>query len=128
MPARILVINHDISYLGLIDLLLKDEGYETVLVHSNALAFEVAEEGSFNLVIIDSWIATNETGWNILLALRASAASKTVPVLLLTSGVEADIVEQLSSLENVHVLHKGTDHGVLLKTVEQLLEGEADLV
>ncbi len=87
MPNRILVIDDDHELCTLLGEYLKDEGFEVETANEGMLASVKANNGGFDLVVLDVMLP----GINGFEVLRRIRSSSTVPVVMLTArGEEID--------------------------------------
>ncbi len=124
MTQRILIVNDDPALLRLIDLLLKEEGYEPIPMHNRTAAYSMAVEERPSLIILDTWLGERDSGWDLLLALKADEITEGIPVLICTSDLDglkekAAIISQMRGLQ---VIGKPFDPDTLLLRIKEMLE------
>jgi DNA-binding response OmpR family regulator len=124
MPDRILIVNDDPALLRLVDLLLKEEGYEPIPMHNKVAAYGMAIEEPPSLIILDTWLDERDSGWELLLALQADGATVSIPVLICTSDLDGleEKKGALSQMPGVQVISKPFNPDVLLVRIKQMLE------
>jgi two-component system, OmpR family, manganese sensing response regulator len=79
---RILVVDDEIELTEPLSRVLKREGYSVDAVYDGASGSQLAQEGSYDLLILD-WMLPGKTGLEICQELRRQG--KTTPVLFLTA-------------------------------------------
>lgn len=84
LPKRILVAEDERHIAKLIQVNLQREGHEVVIVSDGKQALELAEESSFDLIILD-YVMPQMDGLETLRAIRANPVLSGIPVALLTT-------------------------------------------
>jgi two-component system KDP operon response regulator KdpE len=126
--ARIAVIDHDPTFLRLIDRILTLAGYEAIVCPEGTSAHEVVLDNQPDVVMIDTWLATRDEGWVVLQTLRLDDATRGIPILLSTSDAEEVKRRSLEvkAMQNMLILPKPFDPDSLLDAVERLLDSDWD--
>ena len=89
--SRIAVVEHDPELLTLFQEMLALEGWDVLICSDAESAFELVKQRRPDLVILDTWLETRASGWDLLGRLRADAATGGIPVIV-CSG-EADTLK-----------------------------------
>ncbi len=85
-PAkRVLLIDDDEDILLANRLALEAAGYAVETASSGEEGERRAKSGAFALTVLDVMMETRETGFEVARALRQSAATREMPLLMLTS-------------------------------------------
>src|ERR1051326_3292432 len=84
MPARILVADDEESVRQLLQIVLQHEGYEVVLATNGAEALLAAHNNPPDLILLD-WMMPVLDGLSVLKQLRKEAATRDIPILMLTA-------------------------------------------
>ncbi|MEB3233119.1 MAG: response regulator transcription factor [Leptolyngbyaceae bacterium] len=79
---RILLVDDEYELAGPLSIQLKREGYEVDVAYDGVQGYDLAQDTSYNLLILD-WMLPGQSGVAICQQLRQ--AGRTVPVLLLTA-------------------------------------------
>jgi DNA-binding response OmpR family regulator len=88
-PARLLVVDDDVSLCNLVARYLEAEGFEVHTVHTGGEGETAALEGNYELIVLDVMLP-DKKGFDVLKQIRAHGRS---PVLMLTAkGDEFDRV------------------------------------
>ncbi len=94
MRAHILVVADEIELAQLIELELKDEGYQVSVAHDGIAALGVAQELPLDLMILDGMLP-GISGLEVCRRLRSSGSR--VPVVLLTA--KDDVSDRVAGLD-----------------------------
>jgi DNA-binding response OmpR family regulator len=93
----LLVADDDEDILMLVQLRLSRSGYEVVVARDGEEALRLTREKQPDLAVLD-WMMPKASGLEVLRAIRADAATREIPVVLLTARAsEADIQEGLDA-------------------------------
>ena len=85
--SLIAVIDNDWTFLELMVELLRDEGYRTVHSATAAEGMALVSLCRPDLVILDTWLATQDDGCALLERIRRDARLQSVPVLVCTADL-----------------------------------------
>jgi DNA-binding response OmpR family regulator len=122
-PPLIAIIDEDAAFRSLLNDLLQDEGYRTLLNASTCEGYISVSLVKPDLVILDLWIERPEAGWHLILDLRSDAATASVPILVCSSDVNSLVRhEYLLGEWGCGVLPKPFDVSHLLCLVKDLTE------
>ena len=86
--ARVAIVDRDGDIACLMAELLAEQGLQADTCTSSYAALRVIGEGQVDLVILDPWLETPDSGWSLLQDLRASDSTRAVPVIICTSATE----------------------------------------
>ncbi len=93
--AKILIVDDEEDILELVRFNLAKEGYETTCVESGEKALKCAQRERFDLMVLDLMLPGLD-GLEVTQRLKANAATKNIPIVMLTAkGEEADVVSGL---------------------------------
>ena len=81
----IAVVDDDAPFLDLMDLLLRDEGYRTLLRQAGDGAYDLIQAAQPDLVILDLRLERPDGGLAVLAQLRRDPATRTIPIILCTA-------------------------------------------
>jgi signal transduction histidine kinase/CheY-like chemotaxis protein/CHASE3 domain sensor protein len=99
--ANLAVIVEDDPYaIELLDLTLREAGYETVVANDGARALELVAAHKPALVTLDVYLPTVD-GWEVLRRLRADAATEDVPVLIVSVSSDQARSRRLGVVDHV---------------------------
>ncbi|AWF82213.1 DNA-binding response regulator [Microbulbifer sp. A4B17] len=96
--SRILLIDDDTELTDLLREYLTGEGFDVTAANDGGLGLELAQSESFDALVLDVMLPVHN-GFEVLRKLReeASAASRSLPVLMLTA--KGDTVDRIVGLE-----------------------------
>jgi CheY-like chemotaxis protein len=119
----IAVVDHDPTFLRILDHLLRTAGYNPVQCPGGAGAHDVISQLQPDLILIDTWLGTRDEGWVVLQTLRLDEATLAIPILLTTSDPE-EVKQRSAEVEamtNMIILPKPFNPDSLLGAVERIL-------
>jgi len=105
--AVIAIVEDNVEMLEMVDVILADQGYQTILLPGGQNAYQLVRAQQPDLVILDLRMEDPREGWITLDLIRADPATATIPVIMM-SGDHAFLranAERLRS-ENCRVLPK----------------------
>lgn len=85
---RIAVIDDDAAFLEMIDTMLTDAGYQTLLSSDGRTAYTLIRQHQPNLVILDLRMEHPQAGWIIMHMLRVDPQTAHIPVLMCSGDQE----------------------------------------
>ncbi|MCT8970528.1 response regulator transcription factor [Microbaculum marinisediminis] len=116
MPRHVLIVEDEENIVESLSFLLEREGFEVTSVLDGAQALDRIEEGHPDLLILDVMLPGID-GFEILRTIRANAALKALPVVMLTAkmqqqdrrtaeaiGVNAFVTKPFSNAEVVSIV------------------------
>jgi DNA-binding response OmpR family regulator len=121
---RILVVNDSKEVLELIQEILTDAGYDTVVYSYGIHDLNEVKEINPDLLILDYLIGDEPTGWTLLQKLKLDRETAIIPVIICTAA-ERKMREMEGWLteKGVEVVFKPFDIDDLLLAVRKMLEG-----
>ncbi|MGI8906906.1 MAG: response regulator [Candidatus Sumerlaeaceae bacterium] len=128
MPKRIVVVDDEPDIRTMLDISLKNQGYEVQLASDGVEGLELIRKTRPDLAILDVKMP-RMNGFELLVAMRNDAQLKDMPVVMLTSltvgtGKSDELWRQ--SLEITDFLSKPFDTQELLSRVNRILEKPAE--
>jgi CheY-like chemotaxis protein len=82
----ITVVNDDTTFLGLMEELLGEEGYNTLIIKSSDTAYEVIKKKEPALVVLDIRMQSADAGFLILDLMRLDPATAQIPVIICSAA------------------------------------------
>ena len=117
---RILICDDDPAILRVLQVNLEVEGYQTLLAHHGEEALEIANSQNPDLIILDIMMPRLD-GYQTCEQLKASDATKDIPVVFLSAKAQASDIEKGKAYGVADYLTKPFDPDTLVDTIERLL-------
>ena len=123
-PA-IAVIDDDADLLGLLRLLFEDQGWATVPFTDSTDAVDALKDVPPNLIMLDLWLGSTGSGWEVVRELKAHPALHSVPVLICSGATDhRQDTERWLREHEITLLSKPFDIDDLYMMVESALHDE----
>lgn len=121
MPTPVVaVVNDDTQFLRLMELVLADAGYNTLIFYESNNAYERIKEHLPDLVVLDIRMEHPEAGWLVLELMRLDRATAGIPVVICTADYEAlESKEEYLQSKRVGILRKPFDIEDLVARVHE---------
>lgn len=87
-PPVVAVVNADREFLELMAELLRDEGYEAIIVHENATAYPILKQRMPALIVLELIITNPEAGWMVLNKLRLDPQTAHIPIIIASTATD----------------------------------------
>jgi two-component system, OmpR family, phosphate regulon response regulator PhoB len=120
--GRIVLIDDDAIIRMLGSGLLRSAGYEVDVHPDGEPALASIQAGTPVDLVITDWMMPKVGGAEVLRALRASPATKSIPVIVLTGSLDAPLSDALTEAGASACLGKPIKRVELIETVQALLE------
>jgi CheY-like chemotaxis protein len=117
---RVLIIDDEIEFAGLLGAILDEEGYQTTLAHDGLEGLDLALKSHPNLVIVDAAMPGMD-GYELCRRLRADPQTSELPVLMLTGRTFDSELNEAREAGADACLTKPCEPPELLSTLEQLM-------
>jgi two-component system, cell cycle response regulator len=91
------VVNDDTEFLDLMNLLLTDQGYQTILHSEGKTAYRMIRQRKPDLVILYLRLEHPEGGWKIMELLRLDPDTTHIPVIVCAADSRATGERRLAS-------------------------------
>ncbi len=119
---HIAVVNDDTVFLQLMDDLLSEEGYETTIMKVSSDAFERIKQLQPSLIVLDIWMKTADSGWEVLNLVRLDPATVNIPVIVSSTDIrDLEAKEPLLRSLNCDILPKPFNLQILLDKVNEAI-------
>jgi DNA-binding response OmpR family regulator len=120
--SLIAVINHDPVFLRLMEAVLKAEGYEVLVISDGSTAYEIIKRDRPEAIVLDTWLADRQAGWDLIQVIRLDAATARIPTLICSSDDRDDVVKRLGkNTLQIQVIHKPFDTSELIAAIKKTL-------
>ncbi len=120
LPVRILVCEDQDSIRRMIETLVSARGYEVVSVPSGSRALAAAQNGGFDVVLLDLMLPGELDGFQVCERLRAAEPTRAVPILVLSALDDADSRRRATAAGASAFYAKPFSPMALLRELEQL--------
>jgi DNA-binding response OmpR family regulator len=117
------IANHDPTLIRLLDHVLTDAGFQTAQLPEGSAAYEEIKKRRPDLVVLDTWLETRESGWALLQVLLLDAETREIPVLICSSDRD-EFERRAGTLEgHAHygILNKPYDIDKLVEKIHEML-------
>lgn len=121
MPnKRILLADDSVTALTMHRMILTGAGYELLTAQDGQEAIDLATAERPDLILMDV-VMPRKTGFEAVRTLRKQDATKTIPVIMVTTRAEAKIIEICFQCGCNDYINKPVDGAVLLAKVRSIL-------
>jgi DNA-binding response OmpR family regulator len=121
--VRVAVIDNDPALLDLTKALFEDQGWEAVPYRHGKAAVEAVKHDQPDVIILDLWLDTPETGWEVLQQLKASPETRSIPVIIWTGAQEYVLdKEEWLAQRGIQILLKPFEIDQLYDTINTALD------
>ncbi len=118
---KILIVDDNVALARVIQFAMDSAGFETVTASNGRIAFELASESQFDMVITDQQMP-EMTGIDLCSSLRSMPEYKNCPIILLTAkGLELELPSLQDEYEIDATFSKPFSPSALVKTANELL-------
>ena len=118
---KILIVDDNVALARVIQFAMDGSGFETVTAQNGRIAFELAKESLFDVVITDQQMP-EMTGVDLCRNLRGMPEYKDCPIILLTAkGLELELPRLQHEFEIDATFSKPFSPSALVNTVNELL-------
>lgn len=119
--AKIVVIEDDVTFLGLLRVHLAGAGHEVLTAEDAVLGLRAVITEAPDLILLDLTVPYL-SGFEMIKALRNDPATKSIPVMVLTGLKDDETFAQARKLGASHFLTKPVDRDVLIRAIETQLK------
>lgn len=114
------VVNDDTQFLRLMELVLSDAGYDTLIFYEGDNAYQQIKDNLPDLVVLDIRMEHPESGWVVLDLLRLDRETADIPVLICSADYEAlESNEEFLRTKRAGILRKPFDIEDLVARVRE---------
>ena len=126
MPSNrplVTVINNDSAFLHLMEALLHEERYETLLLQTGDIALDSIKKNPPKLIILDIDITTPTTSWKLAVLLTLDPDTADIP-LIICSVADQTLAARQERLEaaGCQTIEKPFNLNDLMTTIQSLLD------
>jgi DNA-binding response OmpR family regulator len=117
---KILVVEDQDSIRRMIEALVSTRGHKVIAVASGAKAVEMAIQSTPDLVLLDLHLPGQYDGFDVCKALRATPATKDVPVVIISARDDAPTRAEAAKIGATAYYGKPFSPTALLKDIEKI--------
>ncbi|MBE7554479.1 MAG: response regulator transcription factor [Anaerolineales bacterium] len=118
MPAKLLIIDDEILFTGMLQDKLPQDLFEVFVTHSGAAGIEAARELQPDVILLDLMMP-GLSGWETCRAIRAFSQ---VPILVVSAVIDSNGVVQALEAGADEYLLKPVPMGVLVSQLKSLIQ------
>ena len=95
---KILIIDDDNAILEVLEIILKDKGYNTITLSKSELIYKTLEENNPDLVLLDIWMSGID-GQEIARKLKKEEKTKSIPIVMISANNEGELLAKRSGAD-----------------------------
>jgi CheY-like chemotaxis protein len=119
----IAVVDNDPALISLLQELFEERGWESAAYADVGAAIAGLKERRPDLVFLDIWLETPDSGWNLLRHLKQDPDLRSVPTIVCSGAAEhLQEKEDWLSQHGIPVLYKPFDIDTVYQKVEEALD------
>lgn len=120
MPAKIMICDDDEGILDLLELVLRDEGYETIPEINSLNVSQIVDREHPDLLLLDLWMPVL-SGDQVLRTLRDNPKTRKLPVIIISASNDGKSIAMNAGATDF--VSKPFDLDKLVNRVKNLLAG-----
>ena len=120
MPAKIMICDDDEGILDLLELVLRDEGYETIPEINSLNVAQIVDREHPDLLLLDLWMPVL-SGDQVLRTLRDNPKTRELPVIVISASNDGKSIAMNAGATDF--VSKPFDLDKLVNQVKSLLAG-----
>jgi DNA-binding response OmpR family regulator len=124
--ARVLVIEDDASVSHLLRIVLETEGHEVIIANDGSRGLATATRRTPDAILLDVMMPHLD-GFAVLEALREDDRTVSIPVIMVSAMQNESVEERCYRLGAQAFIRKPFDPGILLGTIEEVLDAPPPL-
>lgn len=125
--GTVLIVDDEFAIAETLKDLLEDEGFRVLLASNGQEALKVIAAGGLDVVITDVMMPVMN-GIELVQALRANEATRSLPVIMMSSATRAAALQGSIANDAISAfLRKPFDLNSLMVTVEQLVDAKPSI-
>ncbi|PWG81247.1 response regulator [Pararcticibacter amylolyticus] len=123
MRAKIMICDDDEGILDLLELVLRDEGYETIPEINSLNVAQIVDREHPDLLLLDLWMPVL-SGDQVLRTLRDNPATRELPVIVISASNDGRSIAMNAGATDF--VSKPFDLDKLVNQVKNLINGTLD--
>lgn len=121
--ARVLIVEDNPAITMVMEMVLKDAGYEVAVAENGAKALVSMKDGFLPDIVVTDLVMEEMDGWSMVTEMRAGDKSKNIPVIVMTGSVsDPENLPEPSLFQGL--LTKPFELEDLISMVQKLIEKE----
>lgn len=125
MPYKVLIVDDDPDTVHILELVLKDRGYEVVSANSGEAALKKIADAKPDLVILDVMMPGID-GYKVCEKIKTDESTSSIPVIMLTAKDMGEDVDMALSKKADWYIAKPFDYKYLLNKVDGFIKKKLD--
>lgn len=121
MKKSILIAEDDKAIVEVMDIILREAGYETLLLKSGEKVVATAQKRKPDLLLLDIWLS-GEDGGEIAKTLKGNDKTKSIPIVMISANNETEQIAKAAGADGF--LRKPFDIDDFLKTVSKFTDSK----
>jgi CheY-like chemotaxis protein len=122
---QILVVDDDLNIQVLVKTILSQKDYRVITASNGEEALEVLKKEKFQAIIVDAMMPVMD-GNTLARKIKESAATRDIPIIMITASKEVDMVKKSFSAGCVLFLPKPFTASSLLSLIQLILNKKID--
>ncbi len=122
MAKKVLIVDDEPSVVKMVEFRLKKEGLDVIIAKDGIEGLEKAEKETPDLILLDVTMP-GMNGHEVLIKLKESDGTKSIPVIMFTAKGQVEDVERSSREGAIDYIAKPYDSTTLLSKVKKALGG-----
>jgi DNA-binding response OmpR family regulator len=119
--AKIVVIEDDLTFLDLLRVHLASAGHEVLTAEDAVLGLRAIIDNAPDLILLDLSVPYLD-GFEMIAALRSDAATREIPVIVLTGRGDDETYTEARRLGAAQLLTKPVERDLLIKAIDGQLD------
>jgi CheY-like chemotaxis protein len=120
MKNRILIVDDDVSYVELLQILLEEEGFEVVPAYRGRQALNIMSHERVDLVLLDYQMPEMD-GFEVLDCINNNGFETNIPVIMLSANYDKEVHDSAFKKGVKYFIHKPLSCDELRKQMAKLL-------
>ncbi len=121
MKNTILIVDDDVSYVELLQILLEEEGFEVVTAFRGRKALNIMSHKKIDLVLLDYQMPEMD-GFKVLDYMNNNGCETKIPVIMVSANYDNDIYDSAFEKGVKYFIHKPLEWEELRKQMNNLLQ------
>lgn len=120
MKNKILIVDDDVNYVEMLQILFEEEGFEIVSAYRGKQALNIMSCEKVDLVLLDYHMPEMD-GFEVLDAMNNNGFEIKIPVIMVSANYDKEVYDSAFKKGVKYFIHKPLSWDVLIKQVDNLL-------